>query len=241
MGIDVQDGNVTYSSINHSRLDTRTVTNPNTHNYDGMLISAIFSRVAARGYGGDGNALIYALKKIHNYRISNSELKKFLPEFFAILKKITVPSEQVLIIPLPSSKNIPLILAKRAMKVIPNSSISTTVFVKKTSHEVMNDLISLQLPYHFHSLTKEKNKLIKALKTSDPSKTFEMKLVSDKKLRTYISPIKLSSNFNSKASILLVDDLISSGSTFISAKNILQESNVGSNFSGLTLLGPLPK
>ena len=241
MGIDVHNGNVTYSKVNHSRLDTRELTNPNIHIFDGMPISAIFSRVAAKGYGGDGNALIYALKRINNYHISNSELKRFLPEFFAILNKITVTSQQTLIIPLPSSKNIPLILAKRAMRVIPNSSISTSAFVKKTSHEVMNDLIALNLPFQFRSLSKEKNKLIKILSIADPGKIFEMKLVTDKKLRTYISPIKLSPHFNSTSSILLVDDLISSGSTFISARNILLQSNIGISFSGLSLLGPLPK
>ena len=70
----------------------------------------------------------------------------------------------------------------------------------------------------------------------------ELKIVKDidTKIRSYFSPLALSQNIVNPQGkkVLLVDDLLTTGTTLISAKELLAGNNV-SSFQGLCLLSSL--
>lgn len=239
MGIDIKKNRVFYNSAHHKRIDTRVSVNPITHQVNKMPVQAIFRRMTSSGAGGDGNALIYALKRISPYKISNKEIAKFLPEFYRILSKSIVKKQSLVVIPLPSSKKIPQILAKRVKRILPNAVIYN-IFEKKTNGDVLADLQNINFS-HIKELQEDSNQLKHALGTS-PNKIFQMKLVTNKMLRTYIQPLKLIGNpapFMNE--VLFVDDLLSTGSTFTNAKDLLSAGNYGTLHTGLVLLGSVSK
>lgn len=234
MGIDVVNKRVFHSTSHQQRVDTSVSGNPQSKIISGSLtVQSIFRRMVHRE--GDGNPLIYALKKKDGFSISNREFCKFLPEFRQILAKAMHGKSDVIFVPMPSSHKIAYTLASQAAKYAVNCSVEPSLFEKKTAGEVHQELKATVFP---NKLRKDGVRLLSSLAAS-PNAIFSMKNVKNPELRHYISPLKLATVYPVQCrEIILVDDLLSSGATLTCAHDQLQASGWGA-ISALCLLGAL--
>ena len=149
------------------------------------------------------------------------------------------------ILTMPSSHKIVERFAKKInRRASEHCILINNIFTKKTFSEVYSDL-------HVLHLTPKYKKDIIALRRSleknlhrNPNKVFSMKEV-DTKDRMFIRPLKIDSTkidtiqkIKGK-SILLVDDLLASGTTLTSAYNLLIDLEISNEIEGVCLLGKL--
>ena len=87
---------------------------------------------------------------------------------------------------------------------------------------------------------KELKRQLSKLQKADRDKTFSMKNVSPK-VREYFSPIKLQSEFDFShyKNILIADDLLATGNSIKSARDIILTKNNKVNIEGLCLFSGL--
>lgn len=239
MGIDVSDNKeVSFSDAHESRVDTSLANNPQKcRTARGLTVHSIYRRMVTRTpMVGDGNPLIYALKSKSGYTITVDEICKFSPSFKAIVDKTMSAREDLVFVPVPSSHKVVSYFTKRVARRSANSTILDDLFVKKNCAEVYADLQQVVFP------AKIKNDgvtLLRSLERS-PGKIFSMKDVVEPKLRRYINPLKLVGTLPAgNREIILVDDLMSTGSTFDSAYALLKEAGISSGVEGLSLLSKL--
>ncbi len=239
MGIDITDDNQILFNDTHQKLiNTDIDFNPTSSVTYNITIHSIYRRVKTRGYHSDGNPLIYALKNQKGYKISKSELKKFLYSFRYILSKLLQDKSYDLILVLPSSSNIAKEVAQRVSRVLVEDLIVQDVFEKRSVGEVIDDIDITVIA------NKDRQKGIKRqlskLQKIDRDRTFSMKNIPPK-VREYFSPIKLQSkfDFSSYKNILIVDDLLATGNSIRSARDIILSQNDKVKVEGLCLFSGL--
>lgn len=245
MGITVDHNKVvTFTSRTEQLVNTSIDANPNQYKLNDLVVYGIFKRLYSR-QGGDGNPLIYALKGQRGYSISLQECGKFNPNLSVILDRLLAEKNYEVILTMPSShKVVERFATKINRKISTNCILITDIFTKKTFHEVYEDLQRLPL-------TAKHKKDIIALRRSierdaqkDPNKIFSMKEV-DTKDRMFICPLKINPErieiirkIRGK-SVLLVDDLLASGTTLTSAYNLLIDLEISTKIEAICLLGKL--
>lgn len=245
MGITVdQNKIVKFTSQTEQLVNTSIDANPNQYKLNDLVVYGIFKRLYSR-QGGDGNPLIYALKGQRGYSISLQECGKFNPNLSIILDRLLAQKNYEVILTMPSShKVVERFATKINRRISANCLLITDIFTKKTFHEVYEDLQRLPL-------TPKHKKDIIALRRSierdtqrDPNKIFSMKEVNTKD-RAFIRPLKINperieilQKIQGK-SILLVDDLLASGTTLTSAHNLLKDLEISEEIEAICLLGKL--
>ena len=244
MGITVdQNKIVKFTSQTEQLVNTSIDANPNQYKLNDLMVYGIFKRLYSR-QGGDGNPLIYALKDNEDtqYPYKNG---KFNPNLSVILDRLLAQKNYEVILTMPSShKVVERFATKINRRISANCLLITDIFTKKTFYEVYEDLQRLPL-------TPKHKKDIIALRRSierdtqrDPNKIFSMKEVNTKD-RAFIRPLKINperieilQKIQGK-SILLVDDLLASGTTLTSAHNLLKDLEISEEIEAICLLGKL--
>jgi hypothetical protein len=239
LGIDITDDNQILFNNTHQKLvNTDINSNPTTTIVHNISIHSIYKRVKTRSNHWDGNPLIYALKNQKGYRLSRAEFKKFLYSFHFILNKLVEDKNYDLILVLPSSSNV----AKRVAKKVSNSLTKTLnvhdIFEKQSISEVI-ERIDISIVTNKNKLKELKHQLSK-LQKMDKEKTFSMKNVPPK-IREYFVPLKLKTKFDFShyKNILIVDDLLATGNSIKSARDIILIQNSKVNIEGLCLFSGL--
>lgn len=243
MGIAVdENGVVTFTSQIEQLVDTSTTSNPNKYKLNGLVIHSVFKRLYKRD-GGDGNHLIYALKAQKGFSISLKECGKFNPNISTILDCLLEKKSYSIILTMPSSHKV---VERFGLKIKRRTSIEsiliTDIFTKKTFGEVYNDLQKIELtPKNKKTIIDLCRSIEKDVKRN-PNKHFSMKNIATKD-RKFIQPLKINDTEMNKIqgikgkSILLVDDLLATGTTLTSAHRILKELNISQDIEGICLLG----
>jgi len=239
LGIDITDDNQILFNNNHQKLvNTDINSNPTITIVHNISIHAIYKRVKTRSNQWDGNPLIYALKSQRGYRLSRSELKKFLYSFHYILNKLLQDKSYDLILVLPSSSNVAKGVSKKVSRCLANDLVVQDIFEKQTIGEVI-DKIDIGMVTN-KGKQKELKRQLSKLQKADRSKTFSMKNVPPK-VREYFNPIKLKSKFDftQYKNILIVDDLLATGNSIKSARDIILSQNSKVKIEGLCLFSGL--
>lgn len=247
MGITVDEHKVVrFDPTSEQLVSTSIAANPSSNRFNGLLIYGAFKRLYNKESDrkdSDGNPLIYALKNKNGFSISIKECARFSQNLSTILDKILANKSYEAIIVMPSSQPV----AKRFSikihrKIRQDSLIFTDVFTKKTIEEVYNDLVLLQVG------AKDRKDLIalrRDLETRvarEPKTIFSMKEIA-KKYRKFIKPLKYNPEYIVELSqlkgksIVLVDDLLASGSTLVSAYELLLDREITENIEAICLLG----
>ena len=230
MGIDITDDNqILFNNTHQKLINTDINSNPTTTIVHNISIHSIYKRVKTRSNQWDGNPLIYALKNQKGYQLSKSELKNFLYSFYYILNKLLQNKTYDLILVLPSSSNVAKGLSKRVSRYFAKDLLFQDVFEKQSIDIVLNK-----------SKQKELKRQLSKLQKADRDKTFSMKNVPPK-VREYFSPIKLQSKFDFSRykNILIVDDLLATGNSIQSARDIILTQNSKAKVEGLCLFSGL--
>ena len=239
MGIDITDDNQILCNNTHQKLvNTDISSNPTSTIIHNISIHSIYKRVKTRSNQWDGNPLIYALKNQKGYSLSRTELKKFLYSFYYILNKLLHDKTYDLILVLPSSSNVAKGVSKRVSRCLAKKLVVQDIFEKQSIAEVI-DKIDIDIVTN-RSKQKELKRQLSKLQKVDRDKTFSMKNVPPK-VREYFSPIKLQSKFDftQYKNILIVDDLLATGNSIKSARDIIVKQNSKVNIEGLCLFSGL--
>lgn len=230
MGIQVSENKeVTYDPEGHRLVSTCTAANPTHTRKKGLLIRHVYKRVRAQSHSGDGNPLIYALKRKGNYTIAHAEVRKFYPSLWSIATAIVqlLPQDRpCLFAPMPSGHRIARRLARLLHRLTPGSTLSNTMFRKATNQDVLQQLMPHLATPKYQKMHAFKQLL--SMLGNDPDGTIGLKDV-DMKVRPLVSPVQLRPEMNGvrhDGVVVLVDDLMASGVTLLSARDGLISGQV---------------
>ena len=239
MGIDITNDNQILFNDTHQKLvNTNINSNPTTSIVHNIKIHSVYKRVKTKSNHGDGNPLIYALKNQKGYRLSRTEFKKFLYSFHFILNRLLENKNYDLILVLPSSSNIAKAVATKVSNSLTKTLNVHDIFEKQSISEII-EKIDINVVTNKNKLKELKHQLSK-LQKMDKNKTFSMKNVPPK-IREYFVPLKLKAKFDFShyKNILIVDDLLATGNSIKSARDIILTKNSKVNIEGLCLFSGL--
>ncbi|CAI3155028.1 phosphoribosyltransferase [Acinetobacter pittii] len=247
MGITVDQNKVVrFDPTSEQLVSTSIHANPISNRMNDLLIYGVFKRLYNRDgdrRDSDGNPLIYALKNKNGFSITMKECARFNPNLSKILDKILLKKSYDIVISMPSSQPVSERFAiKISRKIGGNCPILTNVFTKKTIEEVYNDLLSLQVVAKDRKDLIALRRVIESRVIKEPKTIFSMKEIA-KKDRKFIKPLKYNPDYLAEIrelkgkSIVIVDDLLASGSTLISAYELLLEREVTNKIEAICLLG----
>lgn len=228
MGIDVsRDKYVTLNEDHHQRLVTCPDRNPVLKKYPSLLTHSVYRRTKDGDKERDGNPFIYAVKKTKGFRIRSRELVRFNPSFDAILDKIVERVPCSCLITIPSSYPVAEILARRISRK-KGVQIFSNVFRKATVGEVLAGFDPTQVKKQHEAEVKSQLSTFAKL---DPNELLTLKEMRNK-IRPYFNPLSLNSDLLGQLpteDLLLIDDLLSTGTTISNAAKLLTANglNVG--------------
>jgi hypothetical protein len=211
----------------------------------GLVVYSIFLRRSNKTLKkdvGDNCPMIYALKKQQGLYTTLHQAFHFSQSSQMILNRFLVDRSYDCVVPMPSSSNISMILAKRVIKVQGGTGfIGLDLLVKVSLEDALKQVIDHEnLPYEVRSTLARS---IRAkLKLGDSK--LSLKEIKPE-FRKYLTPIKRSStdfrqsHMISPQKILLVDDLLSTGVTLIHAKQLLQSMFPHAEIEALCLFSAL--
>ena len=233
MGLDISKKTVSLNDTHDHLVITDPLKNPVEYDIKTCKLTAIYQRKKAKGRSGsgDGNPLIYALKEMRGYSISDADKNTL----FTNMKKIVVEHYKNKnldsIVVIPSSKPIANWVGIACSEAL-NIPLEKNAFVKITNTGALNQLQNIKDE-------KEIIELRKKLESEKPNGTFKLKDLSQHQ-RSFIIPVLMSPFFKNKYKhILLVDDLVSSGTTLRSGYNVFNKKYPDVEIDCLSLLGPV--
>ena len=192
MGIEVRQylgkREVLHTSHHQNLVDTSVSRSPYRQRAGDLTVWSIFRRRKARGGDGDGNPLVYALKGMKNYTISNKDLWAMRAGFNANLEKFMDSKIFDQIAPMPSNAPIARLVAKKALMHQRGCLLRGGLFSKLTTEEVAPQLEEALEHRDFPPrLRGETQRLINTLRNRPPN-DFTMKLVHQRP-RPFICPV----------------------------------------------------
>ena len=223
MGIVVDGGRrVSYCAQTHDLIDSRVDQNPVVQSVGDFEVFAVFRRVKSRKNKSDGNPLMYALKAKDGYTIDLSDIVAFGPEFYGVLSKLMPHLPATTVVPVPSSSRVSTMCARRVARKL-GAELRPDLLAKKYNHQVASQLDRI---INLKQAPKEDLRLLKAVRASignSRGSPFAMKLVHHK-IRRYFEPFSITQGTASAQghTVLLVDDLLSSGSSLAHARAIFE-------------------
>jgi hypothetical protein len=227
VGIDVceETRRISYASSHNQRVVTGSDNNPVVQIIRGLPVVSIFRRVKTGDPTRDGNPLIYALKGKHGYSLRYSCAVDLHEAAMPIIAKILTaigPCDAV--IPMPSSSNVAGYVAKALARGCPNGLVSTPRFKKATMADA---LVRMRLPHNVAAkLRRDYGAQLRTMQRLPSGTLVQMKKI-DNHIRHLIPAVVPLTPLQDLAGqrIVLVDDLLSTGSTLLSAQEHL--STVG--------------
>jgi len=242
LGIDIENKKILYNSSHDNLLGTSIKNKLSEVRLKKVSIYSIFRRMRNKDkkQKGDANPAIFALKEMKGFSISDSEKKKFFPNFLKILRKILSGKNIDLIIVMPSSHPIAKIVALRASKMLRGVEIETN-FLEKSKN---SDVVGMSLGDVKEGDRHEVSRILKEIKKMPQDDDFSMKQIKNR-YREYFKPLKYDDSFKIDISkfenILIVDDLYSTGTSMGNAIDLVKSLNEDVFIEGLCLFSPLGK
>jgi phosphoribosylpyrophosphate synthetase len=240
VGIDVcgKTKRISYASSHNRRVVTDDVHNPVVQVVGDLPVISIFRRVKTGDSARDGNPLIYALKRKYGYSLQYScavELREVAMRIIAKIVTAIGPCDAV--IPMPSSSNVAGYVAKSLARGCPNGLASIPRFRKATVADALARMKPLQNVDP--KLRRDYGAQLRNMRRLPSGTLVQMKIIDPhiRHLIPAVVPLAPLQDLSGRR-IVLVDDLLSTGSTLLSAREHL--STVGpTKVIGVCLLSSL--
>ncbi|WP_282153958.1 phosphoribosyltransferase [Ruegeria atlantica] len=239
MGLNIdRNNNVMFDDTHQRRVDTSLDKNPSKGRVGNVDLRFVFRRNRTGDLDRDGNPLIYALKGMNGYGIVDFYRRKFFKRAEDIVNVFAHEVDADFVMPVPSGYSFCSEFAEELSGWLGLPFLSPDFLDKKTVGEALAD--AKANPVNI------KNKRTKRLYTSqlyqwqhmDSGQHVAMKEL-DKKIRGYVRPMKLIGDTSHLAEkkVLIVDDLMSSGTSIRCAAELLQSQGVEVNMGVFFLSG----
>lgn len=237
MGIDVSEGRVvTFNPGHERRVVTDVARDPPRQVLGALEVVSVFARKIVAADDLDGNPLIYALKGKFGYTMPYGSFREIYRRSAEILPRALEGIEYDMVVPLPSSSAVAAIFARRASRFAGGCPI-VSCLEKATFGQVLD----AAPPVHMieKRYRSAYGKQLRALQKASPAAAFEMKKVMSP-LRGYFRPVIAAAGAAAVTGrrVLLVDDILGSGTSITSAADALKASQPHS-VAGLTFMGQL--
>lgn len=246
MGFQIVDNVVVVDHDLNLHADTRTTNNPRSFMYDGITVHPVFYRMndetRSSGSPGDNCPFIYALKQKDGLKVRYSGIKSLHKNFSTILGYIAGggASYQYLV-PIPSASSIASVLTERFRRVASNVTVEAGWLKKATIENALANADALNTKVVPSSdIRVLRSELNRQRKMNGAHSSYSSKRMPAG-LRKHVQPLSLhGTDFPEDVNhITFVDDLISSGTSMLCARDLLREIYPGAVFSVVALFGPL--
>lgn len=181
---------------------------------------------------GDNCPMIYALKGKEELSTTYRSVRSLLISGEKIVRNNFIINSNSILVPIPSSHTVVKHLSTLLSRHL-GISIMEGVLEKVTVYSAIQDLEKKSLQVNDYKKRKEIDNIIKKLRQQD---VFALKYVPTE-FRHFIHPVvqgsvKLGSQHQS---IILVDDLVSTGTSLLGAMNVLKASNPNAKYQAISL------
>lgn len=222
MGLTIIGDVVTVDQTHGRLLNTNVQGNPTLEIIDGLKIYSVFERRKeprisgkTKNKKGDNCHLLYALKEKDGLSTTISSIKVLLPPFREILRAFPVGYD--LIIPMPSRYSIVDIVANRFSRHF-ECPVEENCLEKVSARSALQSLNAM--PICRADKKSLEHRLKAQLSKGDGSLSLKEIPVH---FRNFFNPVAITKALQGDfGKILLVDDLLATGTTLVSARNLIQ-------------------
>lgn len=230
-------------TVDHSHNNFATTSvegNPKTKNYQGMIVIGIFKRNKGANrtlrqedskakIDGDNSPMLYALKNLDNLTTTQADVRSLFRNARHILE-MELPKYNFFdyIITMPSSHKLVSVIARMTLrkchKLGHPTSVLDGIFQKSSGADVKAQVLNLEISRNLR--TGMVNNVKKFIKEHGKDTDFQIKYIQKTNLRKYINLLTSVSGraMDDRAvNILLVDDMVTTGCSLISARDIVQQ------------------
>ncbi|MDE1474159.1 phosphoribosyltransferase [Xenorhabdus bovienii] len=241
--VDKENNLVTVDHSHNRFCITTPEGNPSTLTLNKVLkVTSIFTRTKGKrdkDAPGDNSPMLYALKGLHNLKTTRKDIMRLNESYRLILETFLQDGFQWdCIIPLPSSSQLTSLFAKKVCKNTCMGVCYNEALVKITAAQVLRDLNTLAIGAKDRSAIHEDIK--RFMRYNSPEAPFQIKSIKRVHLRQHINPLMwggLPSGTAEPRNVLLVDDMITSGTSLLCALNAIRNNYPAVNVQALTLFG----
>lgn len=245
MGFSV-DAATNIVTVDHSHNDyckTKVDDNPTAITLrKNFKVTSIFARTKNKrdkSIPGDNCPMLYALKGIGCLKTTRRDIMLLKDNYSKILEKyLKSDLEWDYFIPLPSSNSLTFAFAQRVQRHAGVGTCNNRILTKITAEQALLKVDKLQIKSADKATIKQSIK--RFIKHNGSDKEFQIKSIFTK-LRKNIEPFEWNSSFNGNISptskILLIDDMVTSGTSLLSALNLIKNRYPDSTVEALTLFG----
>lgn len=240
--IDISNNLVTVDHAHNDFCITTPHGNPAVLFLENLKVTSIFSRTKGkrdRSLPGDNSPMLYALKGMHSLMTKPRDIGMLCQSFRQILPVfLNNTSQWDWIVPLPSSSSVCGRFASMIQKRTQIGSCQTEALDKVTAADVLHCVRSLRISSKDKSAINEDVKRFISLNSLDTP--FQIKSIKRTKLRKYVNPLMWGSipyGTISPQRVLLVDDMITTGTSLVCAENIIRARYPDVQIEALTIFG----
>lgn len=225
MGIDICTAHsVSLNEAHELRLVTSVERNPVISDKGSLTVKCVYRRTKHGDFKRDGNPFIYALKRKSPYSITNRELFRFRSSFKEILSQMSDGLDIDFVVGMPSSHNVVTHFGNRVARQL-NAIYVDDYFVKQTVGTVLANFNLGAVEARHKSIVK---RVLSTYRKLDPYEEVSLKKIENK-VRHYFEPVALNTSYAGPAlngNVLIVDDLLSTGTTLLSSEKLLRVQGI---------------
>lgn len=240
--IDISNNLVTVDHAHNDFCITTPHGNPAVLFLGNLKVTSIFSRTKGkrdRSLPGDNSPMLYALKGMHSLMTRPRDIGMLCLSFRQILPIfLNNTSQWDWIVPLPSSSPVCSRFASMIQKRTQIGICQPNTLDKVTSAEVLRCTRDLKIS------SKDKSAIYEDVKrfiSSNSLETpFQIKSIKRTKLRKYVNPLmwgNIPYETIPPQRVLLVDDMITTGTSLVCAENIIKARYPDVQIEALTIFG----
>ncbi|WP_165411075.1 phosphoribosyltransferase [Rhizobium leguminosarum] len=247
MGVGVQLGInisstkfVTLDFTHEKKVDTSLTGNPTIETVGRVTCYHLFKRNRTGKFDIDGSPLIYALKGMNGYAIVSMYRTMVMKRARDIVESFITSAKADYIIPMPSSYNVATEVADLCSGVTGIPIREASFLRKKTVSEALAEYSSNVPTTHGYKVQRLFEEQLDIWGKMKPNQLVSMKAI-DTKIRLYFEPFVSTGDLAELdgKTIILVDDLMSSGASMINVERIVREEANAATVAAVCLLSSL--
>ncbi len=236
MGIDTNDKIITLNHTHNRRVITDVEKLPNRFCTNGIVCYELFQRMKKIGNDSDGNPLLYSLKNIDGWMLDDNACSELDKISQIVMEKIIKKQIVDVIVYLPSSSSLPRRISIMYNKARGKALVNKSVIRKKTAQEAI--IWIRKLVFIGKDKKAAHTRLLADLEKMPPNTEYQMKFASHH-IRNHIDAFTVTANPDNLNGlhVLLIDDIVSSGSSLRCASEICMDLGANS-VKGICFMGP---